>query len=336
MLASVKKRETEQPKTEKHVCQHPVSAGGPEPRFQRFPQRSFAAPAKRAAWPDQSNQDGKVAPVYQCVSFYSANRILDESRSAVIAAWSVVADAYYHYDMQGDDLGYPGAFCLIRTIEGRGRLQTRSGEILLSENEYILLKRGEIRYYSAADKLWAYYWVDFLWAEAAPVQAGRKLFAQFEENEKRLFEELLQAGLRHPEELCYINGIFTHYFYGLCLKDGPAEEKARRPILAEEICSYMEQKLYSKLTVQDVADFFQISARRLHQIFQPYFHMSPKQYINNMKVEKAKQILSATSTPVTDIAALLGFDNAYHFSSVFKKTAGCSPSAYRAEHGAGA
>lgn len=268
--------------------------------------------------------------MYQCVSFYSSNRILDEGRSAVIAAWSVVADEYYHYDMRTDDMGYPRAFCLIRTIEGQGRIKTQNGELVIAEHEFVILRRSDIRYYSAGAKLWAYYWVDFLWEEPAPLRAGVKRLAPFEEREKLLFEELLQAGLRYPEELPYINAIFMHYFYYLCLTDSPVAEKARRPVLAEEIGSYMEQKLYTKLTIQDVADFFQISTRRLHQVFQQYYHMSPKQYLSALKVEKAKQILRATSTPITDIAALLGYDNAYHFSSAFKRAAGCSPSAYRA------
>lgn len=68
--------------------------------------------------------------MYQCVSFYSANRLLDESRSAVIAAWSVVADEYYHYDMKEDEMGCPHALCFIHTIEGRGRIKTEKGEIL--------------------------------------------------------------------------------------------------------------------------------------------------------------------------------------------------------------
>ena len=54
----------------------------------------------------------------------------------MIAAWSVVADEYYHYDMKIDELGYPRALCLIRTIEGRGRIQTEEGEILLRKGVY--------------------------------------------------------------------------------------------------------------------------------------------------------------------------------------------------------
>lgn len=267
--------------------------------------------------------------MYKCVSFYTANRMLQEGQSAVIAAWSVVADETYHYDMKVDELGYPRALCFIRTIEGRGRIQTEEGEILLSEKEYILLNRRDIRYYSAAAKLWAYYWVDFLWVEKEPVAIGRKRFAPFEEKERLLFEELLQVGRSYPEELWYINGIFIHYFYYLRFKDRPVEENARQPILMEEICSYIEQKIYAKLSVQEVADFFQISTRRLHQIFQQSCGMSPKQYISSRKIEKAKQILCTISISVTDLSALLGYDSAYHFSASFKKLVGCPPSVFR-------
>lgn len=85
---------------------------------------------------------------------------------------------------------------------------------------------------------------------------GHKRFAPFEEKERLLFEELLQVGRSYPEELRYINGIFIHYFYYLRFKDRPVEENARQPILMEEICSYIEQKIYAKLSVQEVADFF--------------------------------------------------------------------------------
>ena len=151
----------------------------------------------------------------------------------------------------------------------------------------------------------------------------------FEEKERLLFEELLQVGRSYPEELWYINGIFIHYFYYLRFKDHPAEKNARQPILMEEICSYIEQKIYAKLSVQEVADFFQISTRRLHQIFQQSCGMSPKQYISSRKIEKAKQILCTIPISVTDLSALLGYDSAYHFSASFKKLVGCPPSVFR-------
>lgn len=267
--------------------------------------------------------------MYQCVSFYSANRVLDPHVDAVIAAWCVTADSYYYYHMQDDNMGFPDAFCFIRTIRGQGKIRTKAGEeVLLSENDYLLIHRKEIRYYASNATVWAYYWVDFLCSAPLPVPLQQKQTVLFEKREEELFQELLQAGLRYPDKIRYINSIFLHYFYALVLK-APSQEAARSPVLIEEICSYINQKLYSKLTVQDIADFFQISPRRVHQIFRQHLQIPPKQYISTLKIEKAKAILSATATPIHDLAALLGYDSAYHFSTAFKNATGCPPSEYR-------
>lgn len=247
----------------------------------------------------------------------------------MIAAWSVVADEYYHYDMKIDELGYPRALCLIRTIEGRGRIQTEEGEILLSEKEFILLKRRDIRYYSAAAKLWAYYWVDFLWVEKEPVGIGHKRFAPFEEKERLLFEELLQVGRSYPEELRYINGIFIHYFYYLRFKDRPVEENARQPILMEEICSYIEQKIYAKLSVQEVADFFQISTGGCIRFFSNPAGWLPSNISAAGKSKRLSRFCAPYQFPLPISRALLGYDSAYHFSAAFKKLVGCPPSVFR-------
>lgn len=63
--------------------------------------------------------------------------------------------------------------------------------------------------------------------------------------------------------------------------------------------------------------------------FQQSCGMAPKQYISSRKIEKAKQILCTISISVTDLAALLGYDSAYHFSAAFKKLVGCPPSVFR-------
>lgn len=95
------------------------------------------------------------------------------------------------------------------------------------------------------------------------------------------------------------------------------------------MCAYIEQKLYSRLTVQEIADFFNVSTRRIHQIFRENSGLSPKQYVSNLKIEKAKQLLTRTSIPIAGIADVLGYDSPYHFSAVFRKKEGLAPSEFR-------
>ncbi len=267
--------------------------------------------------------------MYQCTSFYTANRILPPRCNVVVAAWSVTADADYSHDLTDDALGLPKMYCLIRTIDGTGVVQTCHGPIPLEQNSYILLPRNAILEYHSNFKIWSYYWVDFILEENAPDCTGTKLYAAYTDYEKNLFQELMTAGTQHPDEIRYINGIFAHYFFYLRFHSQKKEEHDRQSLQFSEICGYMEQKIYTRLTVQEIADFFGVSPRRIHQIFEKSAGLPPKQYISRLKIEKSKQLLARTSLPIVDIAEALGYDSPYHFSTAFRKREGISPSSYR-------
>ena len=94
---------------------------------------------------------------------------------------------------------------------------------------------------------------------------------------------------------------------------------AKKIKFADEICSFIEQKIYEKITVTDAALFFNISPRRLHQIFAKELGISPKQYIVKKKMEEGYRLLVQTTYPINKISEVLCFSSAYHFSNEFKK-----------------
>jgi AraC-like DNA-binding protein len=59
-----------------------------------------------------------------------------------------------------------------------------------------------------------------------------------------------------------------------------------------------------------------------------YTGKSPQDFIRVIRLERASALLRGGS-PVTEVAALVGFDNPKYFSTVFKKYFGVSPSKYR-------
>lgn len=97
----------------------------------------------------------------------------------------------------------------------------------------------------------------------------------------------------------------------------------------DDICSYVVQKVFSKLTVDELSAFFDISPRRLHQVFTEQLGISPKQFILKKKMEEGYRLLVQTSMPVNKIAELLCFSSAYHFSNEFRKTFGMTPTSVR-------
>lgn len=268
--------------------------------------------------------------MYQCTWFYTSNLILPKDENAVAAAWCVEADEFYRYELQEDSLSLKNMYCFVRTVNGEGCLETVNGDkITLPENTYMIIRREKIKEYRSTQKIWNYYWVDFLYHSIPEMKTEKIYTAAFTEHEKELFDELLDIGRQFPGEIEYINSVFKHYYYNLTLQRAERPKTSAHSVKLSEVCTYIHQKLYSRLTVTEIANFFNVSSRRIHQIFNDTLHVSPKQYISDLKIEKAKQILEKTSMPIIDIADALGYYSAYHFSSTFQRKTGCSPSAYR-------
>jgi AraC-like DNA-binding protein len=74
-----------------------------------------------------------------------------------------------------------------------------------------------------------------------------------------------------------------------------------------------------------------ISEVYFRKLFKEEYGVSPKQYIQNMRINKAKELLKSEYLTVTTIAEMVGYSSIYHFSNAFKIQAGCTPSEYRSK-----
>ena len=84
-----------------------------------------------------------------------------------------------------------------------------------------------------------------------------------------------------------------------------------------------------KNTMQIIQDNFGMSARHLNRLFKAATGMTVTQYHNEMKLTHARNLLSSSSVPISEIAHSLGFVSPIRFSCFFKKHQHCSPSHYR-------
>lgn len=87
----------------------------------------------------------------------------------------------------------------------------------------------------------------------------------------------------------------------------------------------------SDVRVADLARIAGVSTRYYSRLFSAYYGMPPKEYILRLQIDRAKELLTGTSRPVTQIALDSGFGDVYYFSRVFRKRTGFSPGGYRKE-----
>lgn len=83
------------------------------------------------------------------------------------------------------------------------------------------------------------------------------------------------------------------------------------------------------LQIKKIAEQMGYHPNYLIRKFTEVFGISPKQYILNVKMAKAKTLIEENEDPIALIADALGFHDLSSFSRTFKKTFSISPSEYR-------
>ena len=124
-------------------------------------------------------------------------------------------------------------------------------------------------------------------------------------------QEAIQAGFR-PCKRCRSDLLCYH----------PVEEDAL--MIRQHI-----DKLESLETWREEIRMLGFSKRMATEIFQQVYGMTPKTYIDSLKLKKAKRLLTQTDEKVIEIAAAVGFGSLSTFYRFFKEKEGCSPLTYR-------
>lgn len=122
--------------------------------------------------------------------------------------------------------------------------------------------------------------------------------------------------------------VFTLLF--LVSNDEPAAPLSNTAsiVLFGELSAYMEKNLYRNMQLCELSRVCGASQTSIQNIFRKYTGMSAHKYYTALKLNTALKYINGGMS-VTGAAEKLGFSSQAHFTKVFKKEIGCSPTAYR-------
>ncbi len=101
------------------------------------------------------------------------------------------------------------------------------------------------------------------------------------------------------------------------------------PYKLRQITEFINENLSSTLSLAAMANLLQMGPCHFARAFKESTGLSPHQYVLRRRVERALQMLKEKRTNLADIAYDLGFSSQGHFTTVFSKIVGVSPSSYR-------
>jgi len=126
------------------------------------------------------------------------------------------------------------------------------------------------------------------------------------------------------EALLLMESDFNQKIHALpALKKSVKKELFRKLLLAR---NYIHDHRFSNLSLHEIAYAAGLSKFYFQRLFKRVFKTSPGQYMENLKMQEAKQLLRKNTLNITEVAYFLGYNDVQYFSNRFKKYFGVSPS----------
>lgn len=100
-------------------------------------------------------------------------------------------------------------------------------------------------------------------------------------------------------------------------------------ILIKKSLNYINSNISTLKKVDDLASYLDKSERHLNSIFTSHLGKTVFEYIRDLRMAKAKNLILKTRVLIVDIAEEIGYSSAENFSTAFKTAVGLSPTEYR-------
>ena len=141
----------------------------------------------------------------------------------------------------------------------------------------------------------------------------------------RLFLAYMQKGVGFEHEC---QSLFHKIIMNIERETAANRIKSNNSGILQAIETIHEHFTDPELTVAQLAKNCNVSETYFRRLFQRHCNQTPLQYINELRLKYAVELLESRYYTVSEIAEQCGFSNPYYFSLFIKQHTGCPPSAF--------
>lgn len=248
------------------------------------------------------------------------------------------ADGYYFNVGHGRVLN---EYQLLYIVEGKGEFSSSHVEPTnIHGGDMFLLFPGEWHsYHPLEDVGWKSFWIGFKGKNMDDrVRAGflspeKPIYnVGFSEDIMRLYRDAYRNAVSEMANYQQVlAGMVNHLIgmmYALERNKQFTHDKVHVDVINRARLRIRET-LESELSIQQIAEECSISYSNFRKLFKEYTGVSPALYQQELRLQRAKELLSTTDLSVKAIAYRLNFESSNYFSSKFRAKVGVSPGEYR-------
>lgn len=233
-------------------------------------------------------------------------------------------------------------YALIYCVKGYGVAIINHKIFHISPGDFFLIpSHTPFSYYADKIKPWTIFWFFFkgdaieetanLFIKSAKSYKG---YLPYNEERIKLFNQIykcLEQGYGQ-ENLILINMCLLHLISSFVLIIEPDGKKVDKfQLIINSSIQFMKENTDRNLTLREIAANVNLSVSHFSTIFKRTIGISPMNYFNDIKIQKACEYLKYSDTLVKEISYKLGVFDVHYFSRLFVKTMGVTPLKYRAQ-----
>lgn len=199
-------------------------------------------------------------------------------------------------------------------LSGEGVFFDKSGEHKISKGELFVIRQGEVTTYRAsADNPWHYIWIAFRGKRAKDFDEAPSVLKYRLDLGERIYE-YISSYVTSPD-------IYTAALHEILHSVTVGGDKTDK---LSKIRRYIRYNYMMDITASSVAREFGFERSYLYRIFSKEYGIGIKEYIVKTRMEKARELLF-DGMGVAECAHVVGYDDEFNFSRMYKKYYGLSP-----------
>lgn len=205
---------------------------------------------------------------------------------------------------------------------------------------FILLKGMQVEYVASIDDPWEYYWIGFSGSNANEylnrTSITNSCVANCEENSKipQIILNMCEISKTYnpskSDDILLLKELYSLLYALIEEFPKPFEYKDKElHTYIQDALNFINSNYMHSITVQEIADYVNLSRSYLYKMFIKNLGISPQRYLINLRMYKATLLLKSTKLPIGEVASSVGYSDSLLFSKTFSKHFSMSPLNYR-------
>ena len=232
------------------------------------------------------------------------------------------------------------SYLILHTLSGRGRLHYQGQQHVVGQGDLFFINCMEYQRYEAMEEDdWEFLWVH---VQGSTLDGYYEQFCQRQipvchpaesSSIPELMRQLLHVQIPRNNKTELISSqLIVQLLTEVVLTSIHTGEKNNAiPASILDLQQFLENHYTDPITLDDLAQKYNTNKFQLSRDFKQYIGLPPIEYLINIRINAAKNMLRYSNKSIQQIASAVGIYNVSHFINLFKARVDCTPLAYRKE-----